>query len=385
METFREIYGWLLAQGGIPGLVAMIVIVAAFFLQLWYYGRVYGRIPLSRSGVPGEDGGPEGLSVIITLRNADYNFLDNTLPAILGQDYAKFEVVLVNLTGDADFTYSLSVIEEHNPRVHIVKLTGEPAKKMSNKMILNVGIKGARYDNFVFTTSDCTPVSDKWLAAMANGFRGGDIVIGYCGIEPGKGTGLRFARMDNVAWSARWFGAALRGRAYRGTASNFGFTRKIYFDNDGFNHLNLNIGEDDLFILKIRGKGAVVPITAGKASVRKTVWGGWYKDRKLSGSTFRFYPSGLKVYIGAELWSRALFFAAAGFLIAVTPVEVKAAAAALLLLRFLIASRVMRRICRRFSERGVMRMFPVYDLAAPVMEAWLMVSRRIKRPEGLWR
>lgn len=39
----------------------------------------------------------------------------------------------------------------------------------------------------VFTTVDSYPTSERWLSLMAKGFIGGNVVIGYCGIEIRKG------------------------------------------------------------------------------------------------------------------------------------------------------------------------------------------------------
>ncbi|MFR0765261.1 MAG: hypothetical protein ACLSHL_15840 [Alistipes communis] len=93
------------------------------------------------------------------------------------------------------------------------------------KLALTVGIKACAYEHIVFTTTDCYPSSDKWLSLMAKGFINGDIVIGYCGIEPGKGLANRLMRCSRLAGSVRWLSAATRGRAYRGIAGNIGYTK----------------------------------------------------------------------------------------------------------------------------------------------------------------
>ena len=375
----------MLAQGGVTGLIVMIAALVTFFIQLWYYMRVYGRIPSLRDRRRENEGEPGGVSVIIPLRDTDYGFIEETLPLIMGQNYDEFEVVLMDLADDPDFSFTLGMLSEHNPKIKIVKLTGAPMKKMSNKMLLNVGIKGAKYENMVFTTSACRPVSERWLTAMARGFLRGDIVLGYCGLDPQMKNGRRWARMERVAWSARWLGAALRGRAYRGTICNIGFTKTAYFGNNGFNHLNMNIGEDDLFVQKMKRNSKVSVVSAGKSSVRQTMWGGWYKDKKLASATFPFYPLGVRAYIGGELWSRAFFFASVVVLIIIMPLKFKIAAGGLLILRFVLVSWEMSRVCRRLSEKGLGAAYLIYDLAAPVFEAWLAVSRRIRKPEGLWR
>lgn len=384
MEFFNEIWLWLLAQGGIPGVVAIGVLLAAFGVQLWYYLRVYGRIASPRT-VSDPDGGPAGgVSVIIPLRGPDYPFLEDTLPLLLSQEEVRFGIVLMDMADDADFSFALTMAAEREPRIHIIRLTGAPVKKMSDKMALNVGIKGAKYENLVFTKPECRPVSGNWLAAMADGFRHGSVVIGYCGLERGSAGG-GWGRLERMAWSVRWLGRALRGKPYRGTICNMGFTKEAYYANDGFNRLNLNIGEDDLFIQKLAERGKVAVMAEGEASVRQSLWQNWYKEKKLASATFRFYPMAVKLYIGAELWSRALFFGTAGWLTATMPPEIAAAAGVFLAARLTIVWIGMYRAGRRLGERGLMWFFPAFDLLTPALEAWLALGRSLRKPEGLWR
>lgn len=385
MEFLNEIWQWLVAQGGIPGVAVMGAMLVLFIIQLWYYVRVYGRISSRKpAGEASCDGSLPGVSVVIPLRNPDYPFLEDTLPLLLAQDLQEFEIVLMDMADDPDFSFSLTMVAEREARIHITKLTGAPVKKMSDKMALNVGIKGAKYDNLVFTTVECRPVSDKWLLSMAQGFAGADVVIGYCGLER-KSSGGAWARLECVQWSSRWLGNALRGRPYRGTIHNLGFTKEAYYSHDGFNHLNLGIGEDDLFIQKLARDRKVAVVADGLFSVRRRLWGSWYREKKLSSATFRFYPSRVKLFIGTELWSRALFFAAAAWLIITMPFEVQAAGAAFAVIRLTVAWVETGRAARRLGERGFMWLFPVSDLFTPLFEAWLSVSRSFKKHEGLWR
>ena len=72
--------------------------------------------------------------------------------------------------------------------------------------------------------------------------------------------------------SADWLARAVRRRAYRGTLHNFGFTKRIYFGANGFSHLNMNIGEDDLFMQKVMTRDNVSVILSPRGfAARKDV------------------------------------------------------------------------------------------------------------------
>lgn len=266
---------------------------------------------------------------------------------------------------------------------------GDARFPISDKMAFNVAIKAARYDNILLTTVDSRPASLQWIARMARGFDGAGIVIGYCGMEGASAFSSRLIRLDNAARAIRWLSAAMHGKPYRGTLQNIGFTKALYFGNGGFNYLNMNIGEDDLFIQKLLETGtAAAVIVSSNSTVRQKIWGGtgwWYADRCMRSNAFRHYPAKVKTFVAAELWSRALFFAAAAAAVVLFPPELKLFAAGLLLIRFGLILFEMRRITRRLSEKGLMRAVPLYDLCSPLYEAWMAADRKFRRSPGLWR
>ena len=75
-------------------------------------------------------------------------------------------------------------------------------------MALNVGIKSAHYECMVFTSTDAVPQTDRWLSLMAKGFMRGEIVVGYCGVERGKGFSNYMMRAWRMMHSADWIARA---------------------------------------------------------------------------------------------------------------------------------------------------------------------------------
>ena len=86
-------------------------------------------------------------------------------------------------------------------------------------MALNVGIKSAHYECMVFTSTDAVPQTDRWLSLMAKGFMRGEIVVGYCGVERGKGFSNYMMRAWRMMHSADWIARAVQRRAYRGRST----------------------------------------------------------------------------------------------------------------------------------------------------------------------
>lgn len=380
-DLFLTSYGW-------EGVALAGVILLMFGVQLYYYIFEYGHIPSFKN-----DRRPAVLeelpqvSVILPLFAEDYSFIEERLPLMLAQSYPRFEVVIVYVGHDTDFYEELIRLKQTFPGIVTTKIHLDPRFPISRKMALNIGIKSAHYDYMIFTSSDVVPQTDRWLALMAKGFTRSEIVIGYCGIERKKGFTNYMMRTWRMMHSADWLARAVRRRPYRGTLHNFGFTKKIYYGVNGFSHLNMNIGEDDLFMQKVMTRDNVSVVLSPRATLRQRAWGGmrwWMSELRYYGSAFEFYPEGVKSYIRWELLSRALFFITVICAMAVMPLEYKLAALLLLLIRYLIVVLEVRRIGHRLGEGGIAIRYFIYDLFSPL---WALVLglKLMRRDDRVWR
>lgn len=386
MESLISAYEYMLRACGTGGTVLLGCMVILFFIQVWYWGVLYGRIPSYRNA-PGKSSHPP-VSVAMIVRQADHGFIEERLPELLAQEYEEFEIIVADLAGDVEFSDALAAVADGNPKFNVTRLVKDARFPISDKMAFNVAIKAAKYDNILLSGIDCMPLSRQWIARMARGFDDAEIVIGYCGMEGGRSFTDRMIRLGCAALSVRWLSAAMRGKPYRGTIHNIGFTKQLYFGNGGFNFLNMNIGEDDLFIQKLLRCSSAAVAVSSNSVVRRPIWGGagwWYAQRRMHSNGFRHYPARVKIYIGTELWSRFLFFATVAAAIAVLPAELKLFSVGLLAIRFGTVLFEMHRITRRLSEKGLLRAVPVYDLCSPFYEAWMALDRKFRRSPGLWR
>ena len=374
-------YGW-------EGVALAALLLVLLCVQSYYYVCVYGRIPSyknnRRPAVLAEE---PALSVVIPMFSEDYGFVEERLPLILAQEYRDFEVVLVYVGADSDFYEDLVRLRLTFPQVFVTKIQLDPRFPISRKMALNVGIKSAHNEHLVFSSTDVVPGTDRWLSLMAKGFCKGQIVLGYCGLERGRGLRNYLMRTWRMMHSADWLGRAVGRRPYRGTLHNLGLTKSLYFGANGFTHLNMNIGEDDLFMQKVMTRDNVSVILSPRASLREKTWGGmgwWMSQLRYYGSAFRFYPQAVRNYIQWELGSRSLFFLTVVCAAAVMPFEFKIAALALLVIRFLIVAIEVRRIARRLGESGMMGRYFVYDLLSPLWALALSVML-MRKDDRVWR
>lgn len=388
MEKIAQYYDAATEAYGVWGLALVALMFALLGVQLYYYLGLFRRLPSfkiksRKSAAVSRD----GISVVLAMGD-DYLYVENTLPVLLRQDYEIYEVIVVYVGNNNDFAEMLDGLSAARPGFRVSRVKQHPLFPISNKMALNIGIKAARYDNIVITTPDARPVSPRWLSMMAMGFQKGRIVIGYCGIEPARGLADKVIRSSRMFSSLLYITAAIRRRPYRGTIHNMGFNKSLYFEHNGFNHLSLNLGEDDLFMQQLFEQGNYTIVMHPRATVLQMRWGGlrwWFHECRFRNHAYPFYPRQARNFIEWEAGSRLLFFVVAAACIVLMPPEVKMAAAAVVALRFAAVIVRMRRVARRLGERRLMPLYFINDLLEPLAGMAVILSRKIKPIREVWR
>ncbi len=389
MYNFSDIFNSVLSSYGAEGLLLMAVLVAAFCVQMQRWCGIYGRIAgfrlVSRRKIRDEE---PPVSVIVPIFGENIPYLDDTLPMLLSQKHkAEHEVVVVYVGNDDNYFTDLSRLRQIYPNLVATQIDFTPYYPVSAKMAINIGLKAAHYEHVIMTSSDAQPTSERWLATMSKGFLYGDVVIGYTAVERMRGISDLIFREWTLSESMAWLASAIKGRPFGATRHNLGFTKSLYYSVRGFNHLNLNAGEDDLFVQQIATAENVAPVcSAGAANIERR-WGGWAwwtGRRHASGVTRQYYPAWARNIADVELLSRTVFFATAAAAIALLPSECKIAVAALVALRYAAVWFVMLRTARRLGERGLVGLHFIYDLTEPLLHACVRLSIR-KKEDNAWR
>lgn len=318
----------------------------------------------------------------------NYNYIDETLPLLLGQQYAStFEVVIVYIGSNSDFYEELTRQRLFHPNLTVTKIEFNPRFPISVKMALNVGIKAAHNEHLLITTTDSAPASEQWLAMMGKAFMRGDIILGYTALERHPGLGNYLMRASRLQTSLYWLAAAVDGRTYRGSRNNFGFTKSIYFNAKGFNHLNMNIGEDDLFIQKVACHNNVSVVLIPKGRMIEQPWGGfrwWIAQLRHYGSAYKFYPRKARNAIEWDLGSQILFFITILTAVICMPLEFKLAALLLMFIRYIIVVLRIRVIAKRVGEQAMAIRYALFELFNPLLMLGVRIAL-LRKDETVWR
>ena len=367
-------------------------------VQLIYYLGLYNRIHTHNLAV-GKDEVHFGrelppLSVVICARNESENLRRN-LPAILKQDYPDFEVIVINDGSTDESEDLLSELEEEYPNLYH-SFTPDSARYISRKTLaLTLGIKASKYDWLVFTEADCTPVSDKWLRRIARNFTPStDIVLGYSGYERGKGWLHKRVSFDSLFTSLRYLGFALAGKPYMGIGRNLAYRKELFFKVKGFStHLNMQRGEDDLFINQIANENNTRVETSPDSVIRMQPverYKDWKEEKVSYMATARFYKGSQRWLLGLETATRLLFYVAclSGIVFGILSFHWLAAGLALLLwiVRYSAQAYVINKTANEMGDnRSYYFTLPVFDIIRPLQSLKFRLYRLYRRKGDFMR
>lgn len=386
LTNIFEHYSW-------QGIALVFLAVTLFAIQIYYYAVVYNRIISFRLMREREKRRENpAISIIVPMRGESERFLVDELPALLHQEYDHYEVVVVYIGSDNDYYDELQRIRDNHSYMRLTRMGGSNERfYISTKQALNVGIKSAQYDCLLFTIPGATPVSNEWVATMAKGFERGSVVIAPA-VPNFEGNNLStyIMRMIELNQMRNAMVCAIEGKPYYAPRSNYGFDRKLYDSERGYNYLGLDIGENDLFLQEIATAKRTSVVMSRHSIVKEEridMVSEWKEQMRYYGNTRQFYPAAAKHFTTRELGSRALFFIVAIAIIVILPLELKLGAIGLLLLRYAIAVWSSRRVAHKLGERDIALKYWIYDLLGPMLEwmLWSKKSRNLPNTSRIWK
>ena len=359
-----------------------------FIIQVIYYLGLYNRIHSHNKAVRKEEihftRELPPLSVILCARNEADN-LRKALPAILEQDYPQFEVIVIN---DASTDETEDVLEEKYPHLYH-SFTPDSARYISHKKLaLTLGIKASKYDWLVFTETNCIPASKDWLKLMARNFTSQtQVVLGYSGYDRTKGWLHKRVAFDTLFQSLRYLGLALAGKPYMGIGRNLAYRKELFFKQKGFSsYLNLQRGEDDLFINQIANSSNTRVETDLNATMRIQPvyrYKDWKEEKVSYMATARFYHGAQRYLLGFETLSCLLFYATciAGIVLGILDFHWLAAGITLLLwlIRYTVQAIVINQTAKEMGgNRKYYFSLPVFDILQPLQSLKFKLCRLLR-------
>ncbi|HIB36043.1 glycosyltransferase [Mesonia sp.] len=324
----------------------------------------------------------EPVSVIICAKNEAEN-LQHNLPKILQQNYADYEVILIN---DASWDNTLDVMEDFqlkDSKVVLVNVQSNERFWGNKKYALTLGIKKAKYQKLLFTDADCYPTSENWLAEMAQGFQPKkSIVLGYGAYETYKKSFLnKIVRYETLLTALHYFSSAKRGNAYMGVGRNLAYTSDEFYENKGFvSHMSIPSGDDDLFINQVATKNNTSIVFTEDSftySKPKTTWKSWFAQKRRHVSTAKFYKKKHQLKLGLFYLSQLSFWCLFFLLIIIFDWKY---VLGIFLLRTLFLYLTYAKATKIFKEKNLLWLLPFQDLTLVLSQISIFIYNSISKP-----
>lgn len=364
-------------------------------IQGIYYLGLYNKIHTHNQVLHTDSAHTElpPLSVIIVAKDAAHELQEN-LPSILEQDYPAFEVIVIYDQQAEDCDDVLKLLEDKYPHLYHTFIP-DSARYISHKKLgITMGIKASRHDWLVFTESNCHPQSNQWLRKMARNFTPAtEIVLGYSNYEKTSGWFNKKIIFDTLLNSMRYLGMAISGHPYMGTGRNLAYRKSLYYKQKGFSsHLNLQRGEDDLFINETANSQNVRVETSPESVMRISVPPYkriWHEEKISYVATSRFFKGAARYLMGLETCTRLLFYATtlATLLIGFLHHQWIISGIALLLwiLRFVLQLLIFRKTSKDLGERKFYALLPLFDILQPLWNLGFKWQRSLRKRDEFLR
>ncbi|WNH13282.1 glycosyltransferase [Thalassobellus suaedae] len=359
--------------------------IVVVFIQALFYFIFFGRFAFLKQNKSTLQNIP--VSVIICAKNEAEN-LKNFLPSIISQDYSNFEIVLIN---DASSDHTLEIMKhfaEQNTNIKIVDVKNIEAFWGNKKYALTLGIKASKNEFLLFTDADCKPVSKDWIKEMSSHFNNDKtIVLGYGAYSKIKNSFLnKLIRFETLVTAVQYFSFAKTGIPYMGVGRNLAYTKKTFFNANGFiNHIKVRSGDDDLFINQVANKKNTA-ITFSKASftesIPKTSFKKWIKQKRRHVSTAKHYKFKHKIILTLFYSSNFLFWILSILLFTLT--YNWQYVLGLFLCRLIFQYVIIGFSSKKLNETDLLIWLPFLEIFLIIMQLTIFINNLISKP-NFWK
>ena len=363
-----------------------------FFIQLFYYLYFYAK-PLryqnkinknkmqEQTASTGNDSFP-GVSVIISSQNESQN-LSKFLPSILEQDYENFEVIVINDNSTDESDDILRQLEQKYSNLYGTYIPEGTKNVCHKKLALTVGIKAAKHDILLFTEANNQPLSKNWIKSMVENFdEKTEFVLGFSRINR-FGLIAKFAEFDNLLIGLKYLSRAIMKRPYMGVGTNLAYRKQLFFEKKGFRKLNLQFGEDDLFVNEFANRTNTKIEISQEAITQSNIdsfkiWKDIKRCRQVTQSYYKGFENSLW---RIEFLSRFLFWG----LTAVTiflfweTTYIPIFAGLLFFIKFIIQYAVMNKSAKLLLVKPFRFSLLLFDLLQPAFNIYCYFYRMFRR------
>jgi glycosyltransferase involved in cell wall biosynthesis len=355
--------------------------IVVVFIQVVFYIFFFGKFAFLKEKKVTSKNLP--ISVIICAKNEAEN-LKIFLPSIIAQDYPDFEIVLIN---DSSHDKTLKVMQhfaKQHQNIKIIDVKNIEAFWGNKKYALTLGIKASKHDFLLFTDADCKPLSKYWIKEMSAHFNNNkSIVLGYSNYSKIKKSFLnKLIRFETLVTAVNYFSFSELGIPYMGVGRNLAYTKKEFFNANGFiSHIKVRSGDDDLFVNQAANNQNTAICFSEKSfteSIPKTTFKNWFKQKRRHISTAKHYKLKHKSLLLLIYCTQFLFWFLVLILLATHfkwPFVL-----GLFLFRIIIQYIVLGASSKKLQEKDLLVLLPFLEIFLIIAQLTIFINNLISKP-----
>jgi poly-beta-1,6-N-acetyl-D-glucosamine synthase len=244
------VYFRLNADSVIHTLIAFTgVLLGIYALLIFYYNRLWDRIPVSVPGFTNER--PVKVSVIIPARN-EALLIGDCLTSLGKQSYHSsfIEIIVVN---DFSTDDTAAQVKEHNGNCTLLNLSdyiSDPINSYKKKAI-ETGISFSSGELIVCTDADCT-MGENWISSLVEAYEKENPIFLAAPVKiiPDGSWLSVFQTLDFISLQGITGAAVYKNLYPMCNGANLAYTRKSYDAAGGFTHIDHIASGDDMLLMR---------------------------------------------------------------------------------------------------------------------------------------
>ena len=323
----------------------------------------------------------KGVSVVICAKNEIVN-LKNNLPLILEQEYAHFEVIVVNDQSIDTSQFFLEEISKKYKNLIIVNIDDFVNHKPGKKFALTLGIKTSKFDYLLLTDADCKPTSKTWIRNMISGFSNSDVILGYSPYKKEKGILNKLIRFDTFNVAKQYLSYALNNMTYMGVGRNLAYKKNLFFNNKGFaSHINIPSGDDDLFIQEVAEKADVtIEISKETHMISKAPnnWKEWMHQKRRHLTTAYLYKNKFQIILIIHPCLVLLFWAC---IIVLLSINYQHYILLLIAIKLTFSYIINYNIMKKLDSIDLYWFYPIYEIFNLLIQGFFVLLNLFSKPK----
>ena len=193
---------------------------------------------------------------LLIIAHEEHEKLSLHLPALLSQEGAVYEVVVVDMNSEDDTLVLLKSLEEHYPHLQHLSLPVSARDISRERLALHLGMRAAKFSHVLVLNAGIETPSPHWLADIENRWRTDcDIMLIPTQRTRSKRLGDYFTA-GHEAWRNKLHQRqALRKNIFRAGTAIVGLNKEIFLThNSPAQHLALKTGTLDIFISHVANR-----------------------------------------------------------------------------------------------------------------------------------